>query len=193
MTDDKPSELLSEVVAVLRSNGYAPLARSQTIGGVALEVEGLWEGPKATLDLSLVGDRPSSREDVLRLHWRVQSLARALDAAQSRRTLTVILVGIGSTDQRTSDLLELARLLVVDGSLPVPRMLAPLLPLRLPATAATELDGLDEVASAVERGSRGRELAPLVRVADDGASAVTERYLAWLDQTFNPTNKSPNE
>ena len=155
-----------------------------TIGDVQLEVPNLWESPPESMDLSLITDRPDSRESALRLYWLVQRLARALDSAVSRRTVTVILIGEPAANTSLSELLELARVLVVDGSLATERMIGPLLRLRLPATATSQLDGIAEVADAIGKRQSARDLLRLIHAASAGASVVSDRYRAWLDESF---------
>ncbi|KRE91180.1 hypothetical protein ASG86_15550 [Arthrobacter sp. Soil764] len=154
------------------------------IGDNQLDVANLWESPAENMDLSLVVDRPDSRESSLRLYWLVQRLTRALDSASSRRTVTVILISEPSPYTGLSELLEFARVLVVDGSLPTERMIGPLLRLRLPATATSQLDGIAEVAAAIGNNQSAPELLRLIRAAGSGANMVSDRYRAWIDESF---------
>ena len=75
------------------------------IGEVQLDIPNLWESPPENMDLSLIVDRPDSRESALRLYWLVQRLARALDSVSSRRTVTVILIGEPSFNTGLNELL----------------------------------------------------------------------------------------
>ena len=154
------------------------------IGSVQLDVPNLWESPPENMDLSLVIDRPNSRESTLRLYWLVQRLTRALDSASSRRTVTVIVVSDPSPYTDINELLEFARVLVVDGSLATQRMIGPLLRLRLPATATSQLDGIEEVAAAVSKNSSARDLLRLIHAASAGANIVSDRYRTWIDESF---------
>lgn len=154
------------------------------IGEVQLDIPNLWESPPENMDLSLIVDRPDSRESALRLYWLVQRLARALDSVSSRRTVTVILIGEPSFNTGLNELLELARVLVVDGSLATERMIGPLLRLRLPATATSQLDGIAEVVEMIGKKQYARDLLRLVDAASAGASVVSDRYRAWLDESF---------
>ena len=179
-----PEALWAQVLQLLAENGYSELASRVDIGDVSLEIPNLWESPPENLDLSLISDRPSSRESELRLYWLVQRLVRALDAAGSRRTVTVILVGEPSPYSGLGELIELARVLVVDGSLATERMIGPLLKLRLPATASTQLDGLAEVTAAIAQEISASDLHRLIDAASFGATSVSDRYRAWLDESF---------
>lgn len=185
MTKASPREALrSEVLRLLVDNGYVEIPSPVKIGGVQLDVPNLWESPPENMDLSLVVDRPDSRESTLRLYWLVQRLTRALDSAGSRRTVTVILISEPSPYTALNELLEFARVLVVDGSLATERMIGPILRLRLPATATSQLDGITEVAAAIGKDQSARDLLRLIHAASSGASMVSDRYRAWIDESF---------
>lgn len=191
MTKPIPGEgLRAEVLRLLVDNGYIEMRSEVKIGGIQLDVANLWESPAENMDLSLVVDRPNSRESNLRLYWLVQRLTRALDSANSRRTVTVILISEPSPYTGLSELLEFARVLVVDGSLPTERMIGPLLRLRLPATATSQLDGIAEVAAAIGNNESARELLRLIHAAGSGASMVSDRYRAWIDESFLSRGRS---
>lgn len=179
-----PQVLQSEVTALLVNNGYVELSQQVTIGTVELNISGLWESPLENLDLTIIIDRPGSRETALQLYWLVQRLARALDSASSRRTVTVVLIGQPSPTTDLGELLELARVLPVDGSLETERMIAPLLRLQLPATATSQLDGIAEVADSVANEPAARDLLRLIHAASGGANMVSDRYREWLDESF---------
>lgn len=184
MSTNIQETLRSEVVHLLTDNSYVKMSPLITIGDIELEVPDLWESPPENMDLSLIADRPDSRESSLRLYWLVQRLARALDSASSRRTVTVILIGEPSPTTDLNELLELARVLVVDGSLATKRLIGPLLRLRLPATATSQLDGIAEVVAAIDKKQYSRELLRLIDASSAGASVVSDRYRAWLDESF---------
>lgn len=176
--------LRAKVSSLLLDNGYTELRGVVVVGEVQLEVESLWEGPPTSLDLTIVTERPTTREETLKLYWLVQRLARALDSAESRRTVSVVLIGEPTGERGASDLLELARVLIVDGSLPTERMLGPLLTLRLPDTASAQFDGLAEVTQSLGMKRSEGELARLIQAASAGASVVSDRYRAWIDESF---------
>jgi hypothetical protein len=177
-------QLRAEVVGLLVDNGYVEVSPQLAIGDVQLDVPNLWESPSENMDLSLVFDRPGSRESGLKLYWLVQRLTRALDSASSRRTVTVILIGEPSSNTGLTELLDFARVLVVDGSLATERMIGPLLRLRLPATATSQLDGIAEVVDAIAKKRSARDLLRLIQAASAGANVVSDRYQAWLDESF---------
>lgn len=183
--------LTAEVAELLEANGYTAMPTAITIGDVQLEVPGLWQGPSDTLDLTIVAGRPSSREEKSRLHWVVQRLTRALDGSESRRTITLILVGGMQFGRTEADLLELARVLIVDGSLSTERMIGPVLRLKLPAGADGHRDGIEIVAEKLSRNPDSRQLVALLQAAPFGTRAVTERYCSWVEEAFQ-TNRGSN-
>lgn len=185
MTTTKFREnIRSEVVRLLADNGYIEMSPQIEVGDVRLEVPDLWQSPPENMDLSMIIERPDSRESELRLYWLVQRLARALDSVSSRRTVTVLLIGEPSRNTGLGELLELARVLVVDGSLSTERMIGPLLRLRLPATATSQLDGIAEVVKEIGKIDSTRELLKIVNAANAGAGLVSDRYRAWIEESF---------
>lgn len=174
----------AEVVQLLKVNGYIEMSDQVTVGDIQLDIPNLWESPPENMDLSMIIERPDSRESKLRLYWLVQRLVRALDAAHSRRTVTVIVIGEPSLNMGLSELLELTRVLVVDGSLPTERMIGPLLKLQLPVTATSQLDGITDVVDAIDKKQSTRELLRIIGAASAGAVVVSDRYRAWLEESF---------
>lgn len=176
---------------LLGQNGYTRLPPSMTIGDITLEVHDAWDGPPGTLDLAMVASRPQSRVASSQLYWAVQRLVRALESAESQRTITVILIGeveTTSAEVRRSELelQTLGRVLVVEGNLPVDRALAPLIVLDLPPVGKRELDGVGMVEQSVLGRRRESDLTALLTAAKDGPRAVEAWYMAWVDQAFSP-------
>jgi len=188
MTVSDREALTTEVRELLMANGYSPMPSEIMIGEVQLHLSGLWQGPSDSLDLTIVADRPSSREEESRLYWIVQRLTRALDVSGSRRTVTLILVGAMPVGRNESDLLELARVLVVDGSLTTERMMGPVLRLQLPTSADGYRDGVRVVADTISPGPDRQHLAELIQAAPAGSRAVAEKYRAWIEEAFR-TNR----
>lgn len=185
-----PSDLRAEVAELLVANGYALMPDRIRIGDVELDIPMLWQGPSETLDLTIVTDRPSSREEESRLYWLLQRLTRALDAIESRRTVTLVLMGRPVPSRIESGLLELARVLVVDGSLTTDRMIGPLLRLQLPPSSEGHQNGIQAVAEVIAGKPDSRPLAALLQTAPLGAHAVTERYRSWVHEAFQGNRDS---
>ena len=182
-----------QVDALLEDNGYTRLPQRLDIGGVALEIDNAWNGPPGTLDLAIVTARPNTRSTSSQLYWGVQRLVRALEAADSQRTLTVILIGADETPgpetrRSETELQTLARVLIADPDAPVDRALAPLIQLELPSVEERELDGVGMVEDTIHGVRRAVELTALLTAAKDGSRAVEARYMAWIDQAFSSTS-----
>ena len=172
-----------EVAETLAQNGYQAIASPLVLGEISLDIDDVFEGPANSLDLAVILARPTSREQGLSHHWQIQRLARALDSATSRRTITVILVGGVSDSRLRSELQTVARVLGVVDSLPVARQLAPLLRLELPALSQSMLDGIAHVKSAISGRYKG-ELSNLLALTGDGERAVRDAYVSWIDGAF---------
>ena len=166
------TDLREEVLDVLVDSGYTILPSPLQLGEISLDIDLVCSGPTDRLDLVVIADRPETREEGLRLYWQIQRLARALDAAGSRRTITVVVVG-GVDDPRLSaDLPTVARVLGVDASLPIRRLVPPPLALRLPAATQTTLDAIAQLRAAV-KGRHSAALLELVQSAAAGPDGVT--------------------
>lgn len=191
MTNSPDSvDLRAEVAALLVANGYTLMPDTIAIGDINLDIPDLWQGPSETLDLTIVADRPSSREEELRLYWLVQRLTRALDAIESRRTLTLVLIGRSALIRVEAALLESARVLVVDGSLSTERMVAPLLRLRLPLGSEGHENGIQAMAAVIAGKPDSRPLTALLHAAPAGARVVSERYRSWINEAFQGNRDS---
>lgn len=179
------------VLTALLDNGYSVLQQPLQLGDISLFMDLVCVGPLDRLDLVVIVNRPDTREEGLRLYWQVQRLARALDSVGSRRTITVVVIG-GFDDPRLfTDLQTVARVLVVDDSLPVRRLLAPLLALEPPEPTQATLDAVAQVRTAV-KGSYEAALLGLVQAASGGQEAVNAKYDTWIEDAFPPRRRRPH-
>ncbi len=176
--------LHKEIHRALITTGYSELPKPLQLGEISLDLESVYSGPIDRLDLAVIVDSPNTREEGFRLYWQIQRLARALDAAGSRRTITVVAIG-GIDDNRVlADLQAVARVLTVDESLPVRRLIAPLLNLVLPRATQEALDGMTQ-ARAFVKGRHNTALLEILDSASDGVDSVTMTYAAWVDKAFS--------
>lgn len=183
MTHSSYQALRQKVVGTLADTGYSVLSTPFKLGEISIDLDLVCSGPADRLDLAVIADRPDTREEALRLYWQIQRLARALDAAESRRTITVVVVG-GIEDTRLlADLQSVARVLAVDESLPVRRLIAPLLNLELPETTHSTLDGMAQVLTSIN-GRHSAALRGIVHSAPEGPEAVTKNYASWVNEAF---------
>lgn len=177
--------LIDEARRLLASEGYRLIDPPFLVGDVLLDLEGILEGPAETLSLVMVASAPANREERHRLYWSVQRLARALDAAGSLRSVTVVLSASSQvTAEFVSEVQSLARVLTFDEKLPMRRYLAPLLRLELSASESESHNGLERLETYVRGKRSGKELLTLIAAARDGAPAVRDRLRVWMDDSF---------
>jgi hypothetical protein len=164
---------LELVMTVLERGGYQRLPKPLTVAGMEFDFEAAARGTQRSHDLVLVTtDRPPA----LRLQRLLAGLARSLDQAQSRRPITLVIVGDLSANDK--DQLERhARVLHVESGDPsraeVERAIAVLLPLDLPAAVIMHgSDPANEVLATLGPGPDTAEHITLVRAAIEGADEV---------------------
>lgn len=184
--------LRQEVVDALVDNGYSLLPSPLSLGDITLDMDSVFSGPANSLDLVVIADRPDGREERLRLYWQIQRLVRALDASDSRRTITLVVIGDIEDAKLMADLQTVARVLPVDTSLPTRRFIAPLLELRLPGGMQVSMDGIEQVRSTIKGPDRS-SLLELARLASSGPEAVKAGYLAWVDASLRAGRKSDDD
>ena len=182
MTDQgQVAGLREEAIVLLQQEGYEPIDAPFKVGRVDFQMDGLFAGPAGTLSLALVLDGPTSREEAGKLYWLTQRLVRALDAEGSRRSVTVVLVGGNPDDRSVVEMQAIARVLLLDGSLPTNRMLAPLMRLRTRQTAPTLSNGLDLLARYLDGRPQAAGLTSLLEAAPQGKDAVENSLQHWID------------
>jgi hypothetical protein len=133
MTASQPVE---RVVAMLQGAGYDRLPQPVEVAGIPFEFSAVMAA-KAALDLIVVLDTiTESNEASIRL--RIEGLGRALDLVESRRPLTVVLVGPEPMPDLHVALTRVARVLAVgvpSEQRDLHQALAVLLPLELRTVA----------------------------------------------------------
>lgn len=105
------SQPVNRVVERLASSGYVQLPQPLAVGGVLFEFAAIL-GRQDSLDLVVVVDTIANT-DSDQTRRRIEALARALDVVGSRRTLTVVLVGVRPQPAVTKALGGVARVLAV--------------------------------------------------------------------------------
>lgn len=175
------ADLRREAIALLIREGYEPIQAPFTVGRIEFQIDGLFAGPTDTLTLVLVLDGPTSKEEAGNLYWLTQRLVRALDAEGSRRSVTAVLVGGNPTDRVVTELQSIARVLLLDGSLPTDRMLAPLVRLHTRQAAPGFSNGLASLAIYVEGTPQPSGLSTLLEAARQGPKAVEDSLQHWIE------------
>lgn len=181
MTDQQlpPLEL---VMAVLERGGYQRLPKPLTVAGMEFEFEAAARGTQRSHDLVLV---TTDRLPAPRLQRLLAGLTRSLDLAQSRRPVTLVIVG-GRAVKDKSELERHARVLHVESANPNPaeveRAIAVLLPLDLPAAVIMHGgDPLNEVLATLGVGPDTSDQIALVRAAIGGADEAREALRDYVN------------
>lgn len=137
---------------LLQEARFRRLRKPVEIAGVTIEVADALVAGDGSLDLVLVGDNIGD-EAPRRLMSAVEGAARALDLVESRRPLTLVVVGPRPTAEELRELVRYARVLPV-GDAPtndtLRNWLAALMPLKLPAVgeARGDVDNAELVSEA---------------------------------------------
>ena len=173
---------LEMVMAALERGGYERLPKPLTVAGMEYDFEAAARGTQRSHDLVLV---TTDRLPAPRLQRLVAGLARSLDLAQSRRPVTLVVVG-GLSSSDKSALERHARVLRVELSDPsqaeVERAIAVLLPLDLPTAVIMHgSDPVNEVLGTLGPGPDTAEHIALLRAAIEGADAVREALRNYVN------------
>jgi hypothetical protein len=181
------SQPVDRVVQRLAASGYAQLAQPVKVGGIPFEFAAILARADS-LDLVVVADTIADA-DHDRIRRRVEALARALDVIGSRRTLTVVLVGIRPAPAVTKGLARVARVLAVGtptgarAEQALNDALAVLLPLAVEP---------DEQGTAAESWSAARaklledhaEAIPVIVAASSGIGSVADALHGFVGAAF---------
>lgn len=177
------SEPVQRIVALLEDAGYEVIDQPQPIGGIPFEFAAMLAGV-GSLDLIAVID-VDAEPDRGRLRGRVEGLARALDLVRSRRSLTLVLVGVRPEPELIQTLARVGRVLLTtaspedEGEVEMRDALAVLLPLEIttdPDSAAESWAAARaSIAAAYPADAKG-----VLGAASSGAAAVEEALGALL-------------
>jgi hypothetical protein len=170
------------VMALLERGGYQRLPKPLTVAGMEFDFEAAARGTQRSHDLVLV---TTDRLPAPRLQRLVAGLARSLDLAQSKRPVTLVMVGEFSAIDRR-ELERHARVLQVESSASsqaeVERAIAVLLPLDLPTAVIMHgSDPVNEVLATLGLGPDTSEHIALVRAAIGGADEVREALRTYVN------------
>lgn len=182
---------LEMVMTVLERGGYRRLPKPLTIAGTEFDFEAVARGTQRSHDLVLVA---SDRVPAVQLQRLLAGLARSLDFAQSRRPITLVIIGeLVAADK--GELERHARVLHIDTPTPsetqVKEAISVLLPLDLPTAAIMHgRDPLNEVMAALGAVSVTAEHLTLVRAAIGGADEVRETLRDYVNAGVTPTSQN---
>ncbi len=104
------SQPVEKVAALLREAGYDRLPQPVAVAGIPFKFSAVLAA-KSSLDLVVVVDTVTDT-DIASIRRRVEGMSRALDLVESRRPLTVVLIGPQAPPELQLALTRVARVLV---------------------------------------------------------------------------------
>ena len=172
---------IETVLAVLQDAGFERLPDPLVVADSAFDFDAAVTGTGVSHDLVVVATSPSTPRRLVRL---LSGLSRTLDHLDSRRPVTLVLLG-GQPDRSVvTDLERHARVLTIESRHPDPdearQAIAVLLPLTLPSAASRGRDPLTEVAEFL-RPAPSRDHLALIEAATVGPDAVRESLRRYID------------
>lgn len=173
------------VLGVLEDAGFERLPKPLVVAGSTFDFDAVARGSGLSHDLVVVATELDSPRRLVRL---VGGLGRALDQVESRRPVSVVVVGPALDAATTVDLERYARVLTVGSDDPEPgdvrSAVAVLLPLALPTASSQGRDPLTEVAQAVGS-SLSDDHRAFLDAARIGPDAVRETLRRFVDDAVS--------
>jgi hypothetical protein len=178
---------ISRVTSLLKQAGYQELAQPIIIGGIPFEAAAILAKDK-WLELITVIDTVLDA-DAVALRGRIEGLARALDLVESRRALTVILVGPRPSPTVDSELKQVARVLSVPAGAESAESalidaLAVLLPLDLSSGSDKAVTSWGDVQTDLRGRYPAEEIEPIFKAVAHGEAQVRSALRETLVEPF---------
>lgn len=169
------------VLRVLEGADFQRLSKPLVVESAKFDFDAAVAGTGSLHDLVVVSG-PDGRSN--RLVQLLSALNRTLDRLNSRRPVSLVIVGQRPGRIELAMLARHARVLVVEQDVPtdeqIERAIAVLLPLELPDTAATPIAPLAEVTSTLGS-TYSSEHETLINAARLGPEAVRESLRLYVD------------
>jgi hypothetical protein len=169
------------VLGVLEEAGFERLPKPLVVAGSSFDFDAAARGTGVSHDLVVVAASPKEPRRLVRL---LSGLSRTLDQAESRRPVSLVLLGEQLNGSTGADLERHARVLTIESAEPGPddvrQAVAVLMPLALPSAATTGREPLAEVAHALGR-AMSQEHQALVEAARIGPDEVRETLRRFVD------------
>jgi hypothetical protein len=187
------SSLVERVTSFLANAGYQQLRKPLEVASIKFDFSGVLVGGDRALDLVIVEN--TARDSQARLVQRVESLSRALDVAESRRSLTVVLVGTRLAPVILERMSRVARTLVIEGASESEveqefrDRLAALLPLPSLPRLSGLADSLEDLWRHLGPSSQESTAQELVAAASKGSNQVESRLRTLLEQPLKRLNR----
>lgn len=172
---------MATVLGVLQTAGFVQLPKPLVVADSSFDFDAAVVGTGVSHDLVVVASTETSRTKLVRL---LSSLGRTLDQVESRRPVTLALLGEDTGRSTTAALERHARVLEITGLNPhvadVRRALAILMPLSLPSATVRGRDPLTQVTE-ILGGSLSDEQRELIAAARVGPDEVRTRLRWFID------------
>jgi len=169
------------VLRVLEAATFRRLPKPLVVGGAAFDFDAVVTGTGVSHDLVVVSgpDAETQRRMLL-----LSGLSRTLDRLQSRRPVSLVLVGLRPDRSVMAELERHARVMVIESEDPtaeeVRSAIAVLLPLRIPVARHVSVEPLDELTAALGSAITNEHRA-LIDAARIGPDAVREALRTYVD------------
>jgi hypothetical protein len=180
------SNSVDQIVSVLQNAGYKRVSTPFTLAGLQFDVAAVLVGADRSSDLVIVEDTVASTSREIQI--RIETIARAMDALDSKRPITAILIGPRPSAVELVAMSRVARILPVGpSSLPdqsdsLRNWLAVLLPLQLPPTGNQLADPLSELSNQLD--SDDTVISELLKSAPLGSSAVQRAFHQIIERNL---------
>ena len=172
---------VADVLEELERAGFRQLTGPLVVDGATFDFDAAAAGTGVSHDLVVVsgsGARPR------RLVQLFSALSRTLDRLESRRPVSLVLVGTPMERTAMTELENHARVLVLESDTPtsteIQRAIAVLLPLILPSSIAVAVDPLGELTATLGSGTTD-DHRTLVDSARHGSVGVREALRRYID------------
>lgn len=176
------------VLRVLEEASFERLPKPLVIAGLSFDFDAAARGTGVSHDLVVVAASPKSSRRLMRL---LSGLSRTLDQAESRRPVSLVLLGELLDESMTADLERHARVLAIESNDPTPedvrRAVAVLMPLALPSATRQGRDPLSEVAEALGS-SLSSEHRALLEAAEIGPQEVRDTLRRYVEAALARTS-----
>lgn len=172
---------VATVVSALEDAGFESLPTPLRVADADFAFDAAVRGTGVSNDLVVVASNSSPPRRLIQL---LSGLTRTLDRVNSRRPVTIVLLGASREPSITTELERLARVLTVASLDPdadeAKHAIAVLLPLTLPAATGRGRDPLAEVADAIGP-SLSNEHRMLIEAAMIGPNEVRDTLRRFID------------
>lgn len=180
---------IETVLGALETAGFERLPRPLMVAGSAFEFDAAVKGTGVSNDLVVVAMSPTAPRRLVRL---LSGLSRTLDQVESRRPVTLVLLGEPPDASTMADLERHARVLTIESRAPKPdqvlQAVAVLMPLTLPSATSRGQDPLTEVARFLGS-SLSKEHQALIEAAKVGPEEVRESLRRYIDGAAHGENE----